>query len=177
MKSVARSLITAVGCTAVAIASAAATAAEPTACAELTPAAFDALESTLSSSLALATADCAANCTTGAYAIAAQYNRDYLASTLAKVRENRAWFTDLVLAQPYVSNASAAYGIHGLARDQTNELHHARHWATISATYHSSRDAHESFASTSLAIQELEFLGEVGGRCYMDQYGPFDLPE
>lgn len=175
MKSVAILLAAAVGCAA--LASAAATAAEPAACAELTPAAFDALESTLSSSLALATADCAANCATGAYAIAAQYNRDSLASVLAKVRENRAWFTDLGLAQPYVSNASVAYGIHGLARDQMNELHHARHWATISAIYHSSRNAHESFASTSTAIQELEFLGEAGGRCYMDQYGPFDLPE
>lgn len=175
MKSVAHLLIAAVGC--VVLASANATAAEPAACADLTPAAFDALEATLSTSLALATADCAANCATGAYAVAAQYNRDYLSSVLTKVRENRAWFTDLGLAQPYVSNASVAYGIHALAREQVYPLHHARHWATISAVYHASRDAHESFASTSLAIQELEFLGEAGGRCYMDQYGPFDLPD
>jgi enoyl-[acyl-carrier-protein] reductase (NADH) len=146
---------------------------EPPACIQLTPAAFSSLITTLNASLAQATADCNAFCASGAYAVAAKYNRDYLVQVLANVNETKTWLETNNLALPYVTNASAAYNIHGLARDNIATLHHARHWATISAIYHKSSKARLSFDYTSAAITQLEALGENGGRCYVDQYAPF----
>jgi hypothetical protein len=146
---------------------------EPPACAQLTPAAFSSLITTLTASLAQATADCNAYCVTGAYAAAAQYNQIYLAQVLANVEQTKTWLETNNLALPYVTNASAAYSVHGLARDNIATLHHARHWATISAIYHKSNKARLSFDYTSAAITQLETLGENGGKCYVDQYAPF----
>lgn len=146
---------------------------EPPACSQLTPSAFSSLITTLNASLTQATADCNAFCITGAYAAAAKANRDYLAQVLANVNETKTWLETNNLALPYVTNASAAYSIHGLARDNIATLHHARHWATISAIYHGSHAARLSFDYTSSAINQLETLGENGGRCYVDQYAPF----
>ena len=146
---------------------------EPPACIHLTPAAFGSLITTLNASLTQATADCNAFCVTGAYALAAKYNHDYLVQVLAKVNETKTWLETYNLALPYVTNATAAYNIHGLARDNIATLHHARHWATISAIYHKSNKARISFDYTSTAITQLEALGENGGKCYVDQYAPF----
>jgi len=172
MKRIARLLVTASSCFALAGLSSA-YAAPPAACSQLTPSAFTALLDTLTSDLALATADCNANCVTGAYAAAAKANRDYLADVLAKVKETKSWLDTNGLSQPYVTNASAAYSVHGLARDNIATLHHARHWSTISAIYHQSNNARLSFDYTSTAIDQLEALGKSGGICYVDQYAPF----
>jgi len=141
----------------------------------LTPAAFDTLIQTLEDDVARATLDCNAFsfCTNGAYALAAQMKRDDLVDVLAKVKDTRNWLNVNNFAQPHVTNATAAYNIHGLARDNIATLHHARHWATISAIYHGSSNARLSFDSTTTAIGQLEVLGMNGGACYMDQYAPF----
>lgn len=147
--------------------------AAPTHCMALTPAAFDALIQTLEDGVARATLDCNAFCANGAYAVAAQLNRDSLADALAKVKDTKNWLDANGLAQPHVTNATAAYNVHGMARDNIATLHHARHWATISAIYHGSSNARLSFDDTTTAIGQLEALGMNGGACYVDQYAPF----
>jgi hypothetical protein len=66
-----------------------------------------------------------------------------------------------------VSNASAAYSVHGYVRESVPELHHARHWATVSAVYHRSEPARTSYEQTTQALSLAEALGAAAGRCYM----------
>ena len=65
---------------------------------------------------------------------------------------------------------NGAYNIHGYVREVVGPLHHARHWATISAAYHKSTDARDSYELTSQALNLAEALGAQAGRCYMNHY-------
>jgi hypothetical protein len=140
---------------------------EAGACASLTPAALQLLIDKLAESLAKAQSDVTANGTTGRYAVAAVYNRDYLAQVHGDLVFLQSWLQGLGLDTPFVTNASAAYNIHGYVREAVYPLHHARHWATISVVYHSSRDAYDSYGLTSEALGLADTLGEQAGRCYM----------
>jgi hypothetical protein len=145
---------------------------EADACASLTPAALQQVIDKVTGSLAKAENDVSTNGTTGAYAIAAVYNRDYLAKVNKDLHFLQSWLTDLGLDTPFVTNASAAYNIHGYVREAVYPLHHARHWATISVVYHHSTDAFDSYNLTSEALGLAEALGEQGGRCYISSYFP-----
>ena len=129
---------------------------------------------TLDDDITLASSDCVAFCERGDYGSAAQANLDYLKIVRDQVQELETWLAEVEGSAPFVTNTSAAYNVHGLARNAILSLHHARHWATISATYHGSSAARASFTTTTRAIQQLETLGENGGLCYMAAYGPFD---
>lgn len=142
-------------------------------CTHLTPAAFATLIATLQDSVAHATADCNSFCEGGAYAVAAQANLDHLNDVLGQILELQSWLVENELDSPYVTNASASYGIHGVAREVIYLLHHARHWATVSAVYHHSSEARLSIDTTTQAIRQLEALGESGGLCYLAGYGPY----
>lgn len=74
---------------------------------------------------------------------------------------------------PFVSNTSGAYNIHGYVRATVIHLHYARHWATISASYHLSKDARDSYELTTRALELIEPLGAQAGRCYMSVFEPF----
>jgi hypothetical protein len=126
----------------------------------------------IAESLAKAESDVTANGTTGSYAIAAVYNRDYLAEVHQYLLFLQSWLKSQGLDTPFVTNASAAYNIHGYVREAVCSLHYARHWATISVVYHNSSDAFESFNLTSEAIDLAEPLGAQAGRCYMRSYFP-----
>jgi hypothetical protein len=141
-------------------------------CASLTPAALQEVIDTLTQSLGKADADVSINGTTGAYAIAAVYNRDYLAQVLQSLLSLQSWLKSLGLDTPFVSNASAAYNIHGYVRENIYLLHHARHWASISIVYHHSSDAFDSFNLTCTTIDLAESLGAQAGRCYVSSYYP-----
>jgi hypothetical protein len=145
----------------------------PDGCRELTPQAFAALIDTLQVDIRQATTDCENFCETGAYASAPRANLDYLQIVLGQVQEFELWLADVEIDTPYITNTSAAYNVHGLARNAIEALHHARHWATISATYHGSSAARDSFDTTTQVIHQLETVGENGGLCYMSAYGPF----
>ena len=148
--------------------------APPEGCSELTPDAFGALLDTLDRGIAQAASDCDSFCKRGDYGSAAQANLDYLNIVRDQVQELETWLAEVEGNAAFVTNASAAYNVHGLARNAILSLHYARHWATVSATYHGSKAARESFTTTTLAIQQLEALGENGGLCYMAAYGPFE---
>ena len=141
-------------------------------CAVLTPAAIDDIITTLSASLVKAEADAAANGTTGAYAVAATYNRDGVRNARDQFVTLRNWLNELGLAAPYVSNTSAAYNVHGTGREAVTQLHHARHWATISIVYHHSSDAYESMELTTQALDQIDTLGAHAARCYIQAYYP-----
>ena len=155
------------------VSSASAQEAPPEGCSELTPRAFETLIATLEDSIDQATADCSSFCGTGAYATAPQANLDYLQIVLGQVEDFELWLADVEGNSAFVTNTTAAYNVHGLARNAILALHYARHWATISATYHGSSAARLSFSTTTDAIHQLETLGENGGLCYMQVYGPF----
>ncbi len=144
----------------------------PNPCASLTPAALQQVIDVIAQSRTKAQSDVAANGVTGAYAIAAQYNLDYLQDAYNKATALQSWLHTNGLDFPYVTNASAAYSVHGYARDVVISLHYARHWATISVVYHKSADARDSFERTSQALNLIEALGAEGGRCYIQAYFP-----
>jgi hypothetical protein len=141
-------------------------------CASLAPEALQQVIDKIAESLAKAESDVTANGTTGVYAIAAVYNRDYLAEVHQNLLFLQSWLKNLGLDTPFVTNVSAAYNIHGYVREAVCSLHYARHWATISVVYHKSSDAFESFNLTSEAIDLAESLGAQAGRCYMRCYFP-----
>jgi hypothetical protein len=141
-------------------------------CTSLTPEALQQVIDKLAESLAKAESDVNANGTTGTYAIAAVYNRDYLVEVQGNVLFLQSWLKNLGLDTPFVTNASAAYNIHGYVREGVYLMHHARHWATISVVYHKSSDAFDSYGLTSEALGLAEALGEQAGRCYMRSYFP-----
>ena len=141
-------------------------------CASLTPEALQQVIDKVAESLEKAECDVHINGTTGSYATAAVYNHDYLAEVHHNLLFLQSWLKNLGLDSPFVTNASAAYNIHGHIREAVYTLHHARHWATISIVYHDSNDAFESYNLTSAAIDLAESLGEQAGRCYMRSYFP-----
>ena len=67
---------------------------------------------------------------------------------------------------------NGAYNIHGYAREIVTSFPYARHWAIISASYHQSTDARDSYELTSQALNLAGALGAQAGRCYMNQYLP-----
>lgn len=75
---------------------------------------------------------------------------------------------------PFVSNTSGAYNVHGYVRETVIYLHYARHWAAISASYHLSRNARDSYELTTRALELIEPLGAQAGRCYMSVFEPFN---
>lgn len=141
-------------------------------CTALTPEALQQMIDKVAESSEKAESDVHANGITGSYAAAAIYNRDYLAEVHQNLLFLQSWLKNLGLDTPFVTNASAAYNIHGHVRETVYTLHHARHWATISVVYHNSSDAFESYNLTSAAIDFAESLGEQAGRCYMRSYFP-----
>lgn len=141
-------------------------------CAFLTPEALQQVLDKVVESLAKAESDVNANGTTGTYAIAAVANRDSLTQVQQDLLFLQSWLKNLGLDTPFVTNASAAFGIHGYVREAVYLLHHARHWATISVVYHKSLDAFDSYSLTSEALSLAEALGEQAGRCYMRDYFP-----
>ncbi len=139
-------------------------------CASLTPAAIQRVIDVIAQSRAKAASDVAANGTNGAYAVAAQYNLEYLQRAHDTMSNLQSWLQTNGLDAPYVTNASAAYQIHNYVRDVVSSLHYARHWATISVVYHKSRDARDSYELTTDALNLAEALAAQAGRCYMGQY-------
>lgn len=151
----------------------AAQAATPIACQSLTPTAIQSTITKMNTSLAQADIDFAQNGVSGAYAIAAKYNRDYIVLARDLMVNLQTWLKTDGLDSPFVRNASASYNVYGYARDAVTDLHHARHWAAISAVYHNSNAARQSIELTTQALNLLEPLSAQATRCYVDQYGPF----
>ena len=147
--------------------------AAPLACQSLTPVAIQNTVAQMNASLAQADVDFGKNGATGAYAIAAKYNRDYIVLGRDVIVRLQIWLKNSSLDTPYVTNASAAYSVYGYIRDSVSHLHYARHWAAISAVYHNSKAARQSIELTTQALGLLEPLSAQATRCYVDQYGPF----
>jgi hypothetical protein len=139
-------------------------------CTSLTPAAIQAVIDAIDASLTKADSDVAAFGVTGAYASATHYNQANLRIAKDTMTALQSWLHDEGLDSPYVTNTSAAYSVHGYVRDTVGPLHHARHWATISATYHNSQDALDSVDRTSEALALMEPLGAEAALCYMSAY-------
>jgi hypothetical protein len=142
----------------------------PDPCTSLTPAAIQHVIDVIAQSRTKAESDAAANGVTGAYASAAKDNLAYLREAGDKMATLQSWLSVNGLDSPYVTNATASYNVHGYVREVVSSLHYARHWATISATYHKSEDARDSYELTSQALNLAEALGAQAGRCYMGPY-------
>jgi hypothetical protein len=145
-------------------------------CASLTAAAIQAVIDEIIESRDKAVSDAAAHGAEGGpgYPGAARYNLAYLTQARDEMLALRNWLqTAEVLDQPpFVTNVSASYNIHGYVRETVVALHNARHWATISAVYHISADARDSYELTTQALDLIEPLGAQAGRCYMGAYLP-----
>lgn len=139
-------------------------------CTSLTPAAIQAVIDAIDASLTKADSDVAAFGVAGAYAVAAQHNQTYLRIAKDTMTALQTFLRDEDLDSPYVSNPSAAYNVHGYVRETVGPLHHARHWATISASYHTSQDALDSVDRTSEALALIDPLGAEAALCYMSAY-------
>jgi hypothetical protein len=142
-------------------------------CQKLTPTAYNNAIREINSSLTQATLDFNKHGTTGAYAVAAKYNRDNIQTALGTMQQLINWLQLNNFFAPYVSIASASYNTYGQANVAIGHLHAAKHWATISAVYHGSLAARKSIDYSTRAISALEFLNINGTKCYVDQYGPF----
>lgn len=148
-------------------------------CVSTTNAAIEAVIDKIIESRNKAVSDDAANGVTGAYASAARDNLSYLTDARDKMQVLIAWLHDIgVLGvppdpPPYVTNISASYNVHSTVRETVISLHYARHWALVSASYHKSADARNSYELTTQALDVIEPLGAQAGRCYMEPYGPF----
>jgi hypothetical protein len=148
-------------------------------CQSLTNEAIQAVIDKISASRDKTESDAAANGITGKYASAARDNLAYTTAARNKVEDLLTWLhTAEVLGTPpdpptYVSNVTGAYNVMGYLREALFSLHYARHWAMISATFHSSADAEQSYELTSQALALMETLGTQAGRCFMDPYKPF----
>jgi hypothetical protein len=151
---------------------------QPTACASLTGAAIQAVIDKITASGVKATSDSASHGIDGGvgYPSAARDNLTYLDLARDQMVTLLDWLHAASLLDPpsFVSNTSGAYNIHGYVREAVVNLQYARHWATISATYHRSADARASFDLTTQALDLIEPLGAQAGRCYMEAYGPFN---
>ncbi|HYX14649.1 MAG TPA: hypothetical protein VE944_09830 [Nostoc sp.] len=148
------------------------------ACASLTTASIQAVIDKIIESRNKAQIDNSANGVNGAYASAAKANLDLLTVARDKMLELRDWlYTAGVLdPPPFVTNTSAAYNVHSYVREAVVNLHYARHWATISAVYHKSANARNSYELTTQSLDLIEPLGAQAGRCYMSAYKPFTNP-
>jgi len=140
-------------------------------CEALTQPAIQAVIAKIGQSRAEAQIDAAANGVTGAYALGATYNLAYLQDAEKQFKDLDAWLVSNSLYTPFVDNASASYGVHGTVRDVSNLLHHARHWASISAVYHASSSAKNSIDRTSEALTLMDSLGASAVTCYVGFYG------
>ncbi len=148
------------------------------ACADLTTAAIQAVIDKITESCNKAQSDADANGMNGAYASAARDNLSLLTMARDKMCVLRDWLhtAGIIDPPPFVTNTTGAYNVHGYVRETVVNLHYARHWATISAVYHSSVDALDSFELTTQALNLIEPLGAQAGRCYMSAYEPFTKP-
>jgi hypothetical protein len=142
----------------------------PESCTSLTPVAIQAVIDAIDASLTKADSDVAAFGIAGAYASATHANQTYLRIAKDTMTTLQSWLHDNDLDSPYVTNTSAAYNVHGYVRETVGPLHHARHWATISATYHDSQDALDSVDRTSEALALIEPLAAEAALCYMSAY-------
>jgi hypothetical protein len=139
-------------------------------CGALTPVAIKNVINAIKQSRDVADRDAAANGSAGAYASAARDNAANLATAYDKMVSLQTWLATENLGSPHVTNATAAYNVHGYTRDAIGSLYQARHWATVSAANHRSNDARSSFDLTTNAITLAEGLGANAGRCYMSGY-------
>jgi hypothetical protein len=145
---------------------------DPDPCESLTPAALQQVIDLIAQSQTKAESDVAANGENGAYAVAAHHNLVYLKEARDIMIALQTFLQSEGIDSPYVTNASGAYNVHGYVREVVVPLHHARHWATISAIYHQSADARDSYELTSQTLDLAEALGAQAGRCYMNAYLP-----
>jgi hypothetical protein len=145
-----------------------------TSCTSLTTAAIQAVINQIIASRDKAVKDDAANGAVNGpgYPSAARDNLAYLTQARDKMIVLRDWLqtAGVLDPPPFVTNASGAYNIHGYVRETVVALHYARHWATISAVYHSSADARDSYELTTQALDLIEPLGAQAGRCYMSGF-------
>jgi hypothetical protein len=143
---------------------------DPDPCASLTPAALQQVIDVIAQSRTKAESDVAANGVNGIYAAATHHNLAYLNEAHDIMIALQSFLQSEGIDSPYVTNASGASNVHGYVREVVVPLHHARHWATISATHHLSTDARDSYELTSQALDLAEALGAQAGRCYMNVY-------
>jgi hypothetical protein len=140
-------------------------------CAQVTDAVFDELRAHLDEGLALAEADFAANGVNGAYAVAAQYSRDGIATAIGELDEHRAWLAGWASDGDPTSINYVEGGATGSAMWRLIDgLQYSVHWGSISAIYHRSEEAR---AAVEEVLQAIEIANEIharGTRCYVDIY-------
>jgi hypothetical protein len=142
-------------------------AAEPDPCVALDSASFDGLLGIINPGVTAAEADFKANGETGAYALAAQYSRDYLVSARKTVQDLQSWMSSIEVD---ATNASAAGGIHLSMTDAITALQAAAWWSLVSGSYHKSVDARTAFERASQATGRANEIGTQAGHCYLRQY-------
>ncbi len=146
----------------------------PAACTHLTPQAFSELNRTLERAKSLAIASCpTAGC-------GANYVPQYMIDAVVAAQTSLSTFTTALAATPYgtpyITNASISDGVYGTAWDMIPLLYRARYYSMLSSIYDRHPASRQAFDAITHAIDQTEVLGLHGGKCYVDQYGPFTTP-
>ena len=136
-------------------------------CSALNARTINGYQAMLKDALDVASRDARANGTSGAYAVAATNSRDLLQRAYDRA-------TQMVQANQKSNPNSTTYAEAGQFKVYLQTiltwLPDAAHWATISAAYHRSQEAAETFDKTTAAMERgSQLIGEAG-RCYTGPY-------
>lgn len=136
-------------------------------CESVTPAALQSLAGSIDRALRTARKDATANGTNGEYAVAARNARDLLDRSKQRIEDGK---RKLEASDPRVTTFAEGGTIKEHVRSSLDWMSEAGHWALISAAYHKSTDARDTFERTVDALAGGQKLFAESGRCYMSGY-------
>lgn len=133
-------------------------------CRAITPKSLDSYTRTIQVALKWASADAAANGSSGQYAVAATNSRMLLQRALDRAGKAR---SDLGKSNPSTTTPAEAGTVKEHIRNILETVPEAAHWAIISEIYHKSTDAQKAFDASVIVLQQGNTLYAESGRCYM----------
>lgn len=136
-------------------------------CTDVTAQSVQRLQRSIQRALRTAEADTRANGQTGSYAVAATNSRDLLARSDKRIGEA---ITLLKTSSPGSTTYAEGGQVKEYVRNTFEWLSQAGHWALISAAYHRSPDARETFEGSVVALGEAQRVFGESGRCFMAAY-------
>ena len=133
-------------------------------CATVTPQSLQTFERSIERALRSAESDARANGASGAYAVAATNSRDLLVRSRNRIQDA---VTFLQSSSPGSTTYAEAGQVKEYVRSTFEWLSQAGHWALVSAAYHRSTDARNTFEGSLGALGEAQRVYGDSGRCYI----------
>lgn len=133
-------------------------------CKSVTPRAMQEYAHIIEEGLTPADKDVRANGTDGEYAVAATNSYNLLDRAMKRILAGK---SRLERSDPRVTTSAEGGMVKEHVRQSLDLLSEAGHWALISAIYHTSTHARDTFEMTIDALIEGQELFAESGRCYM----------